>query len=96
MNVKLIKMWTGEDVIADLVKETDDSVVITNPIVAVPSGREGQIGLAPWSPLIKGKDVEIEVTKRYVVYINEPQEDVVANYRQMFTGLATPPKKLIL
>ena len=37
MNVKLIKMWTGEDVIADLVKETDDSIVITNPIVVVPS-----------------------------------------------------------
>ena len=63
MNVKLIKMWTGEDVIADLVKETDDSVIITNPIVAVPSGREGQIGLAPWAALIKGKDVEIEVTR---------------------------------
>ena len=45
MNVKLIKMWTGEDVIADLVKETDDTIVITNPIVVVPSGQQGQIGL---------------------------------------------------
>ena len=96
MNVKLIKMWTGEDVIADLVKETDDSIVITNPIVVVPSGQQGQIGLAPWSPILKGKDVELEVTRRYVVYINEPQEEFVSNYRQMFTGIATPPKKLIL
>ena len=97
MNVKLIKMWTGEDVIADLVKETDDSIIIKNPIVAVPSGQQGQIALAPWSPLLKGKDIEIEVTKGYVVYINEPQEDVDSNYRQMFGGiaLATPPKKLI-
>ena len=96
MNVKLIKMWTGEDVIADLVKETDDTVVITNPIMVVPTGDKGQIGLAPWSPIIKGKDVEIEVTRRYVVYINEPQEEIVSNYRKMFTGSATPPKKLIL
>ena len=96
MNVKLIKMWTGEDVIADLVKETDDSIVITNPITLIPSGQQGQVGLAPWSPLLKGKDVELEVTKRYVVYIIEPQDDIVSNYRQMFTGIATPPKKLIL
>jgi hypothetical protein len=96
MNVKLIKMWTGEDVIADLVKETDDSIVITNPITLIPSGQQGQVGLAPWSPLLKGKDVELEVTKRYVVYINEPQDDIVSNYREMFTGIATPTKKLIL
>ena len=95
MNVKLIKMWSGEDVIADLVKETDDSIVIKNPIVAVPSG-QGKIGFAPWSPLLKGKDTELEVTRGYVVYINEPQEEFVSNYRQMFTGIATPPKKLIL
>ena len=96
MNVKLIKMWTGEDVIADLVKETDDSIVITNPITLIPSGQQGQVGLAPWSPLLKGKDVELEVTKRYVVYINEPQEEFISNYTQMFSPIATPPKKLIL
>ena len=96
MNVKLIKMWTGEDVIADLVRETDDTVVITNPIMGGPAGQQGQIGLAPWSPILKGKDTEIEVTRRYVVYINEPQEEIVSNYRQMFTGISTPTKKLIL
>ena len=63
MNVKLIKMWSGEDVITDLVKETDDSIVIKNPIVIVPSGQEGQVGLAPWSPLLKGRGTELEVTK---------------------------------
>ena len=96
MNVKLIKMWSGEDVIADLVKENDDSIVILNPIVVVPSGQQGQVGLAPWSPLLKDKDTELEVTKRYVVYINEPQEEFIDNYKQMFSPIATPPKKLIL
>ena len=89
-------MWSGEDVIADLVKENDDSIVITNPIVVVPGGQQGQVGLAPWSPLLKGKDTELEVTKRYVVYINEPQQEFIDNYAQMFSPIATPPKKLIL
>ena len=34
MTVKLIRMWSGEDVIADIVEENTDSVVITDPIVA--------------------------------------------------------------
>ena len=93
MNVKLIKMWSGEDVIADLVKENDDSIVIKNPIVIVPAGQQGQVGLAPWSPLLKGRDTELEVTRRYVVYINEPQEEFIDNYKEMFSPIATPPKK---
>ena len=46
MNVKLIRMWSGEDVVADLVEDKETSIVITNPIVAVPTGG-GQMGFAP-------------------------------------------------
>jgi len=96
MNVKLIRMWSGEDVIADLVGDLMDSIVIRNPIVAIPAGN-GQMGFAPWSPLLKGKDEEIEIKKTYVVYIAETQEQIVEQYSQMFSKIATPPsKKLIL
>ena len=37
MTVKLIRMWSGEDVITDIVEETNDSYVIENPIVAAVS-----------------------------------------------------------
>ena len=59
MTVKLIRMWSGEDVIADIVKETADVLVITDPIVAVPSNQQGQIAFAPWSPLVKKDKLEI-------------------------------------
>ena len=96
MNVKLIRMWSGEDVIADLIKENDDSIVIQNPIFAVPQG-EGQVGFAPWSPLLKGRDIEIDVTMRYVVYITDTQDDIIDQYKEMYAPIATPPrKKLIL
>ena len=61
MTVKLIRMWSGEDVIADIVEESTDSIVITDPIVAVPSPQQGNIAFAPWSPLLQ-KD-KIEITK---------------------------------
>ena len=94
MTVKLVRMWSGEDVIADIVKEDPDSIVITNPIVAVPSREQGQIAFAPWSPLLK-KD-KLEVTKKYVVYIGDPQEEIIEQYNSMFGKLSKPTKQLIL
>ena len=94
MTVKLIRMWSGEDVIADIVEDTSDSIVITDPIVAVPSREQGQIAFAPWSPLLE-KD-KIEITKKYVVYIGDPQEEIIEQYNTMFGKLSTPTKKLII
>ena len=87
-------MWSGEDVIADISKEDTDSITITDPIVAVPSQKQGQIAFAPWSPLHKkGK---IKVSEGYVVYIGEPQEEIVEEYKTMFGKISTPTKKLII
>ena len=95
MNVKLIRMWSGEDVIADQVGDLTDSIVIRNPIVAIPAGN-GQMGFAPWSPLLKDKDIDLEVSKKYVVYISEAQEQIVDSYKDMFSVIKSPSKKLIV
>ena len=95
MTVKLIRMWSGEDVIADIVEESSDSIVITDPIVAVPSPQQGNIAFAPWSPLLS-KGSGIEVTKKYVVYEADPQSDIVDQYNSMFGKISTPTKNLIL
>ena len=94
MTVKLIRMWSGEDVIADITEENSDSITITDPIVAVPSQKQGQIAFAPWSPLLQ-KD-ELEVTKKYVVYMADPQDDIIEQYNSMFGKISKPTKKLIL
>ncbi len=94
MTVKLIRMWSGEDVIADITKEDTDSITITDPIVAVPSQQQGQIAFAPWSPLLQ-KD-KLEVTKKYLVYIGDPQPEIIEQYNSMFGKISKPTKKLIL
>ena len=93
MNIKLIRMWSGEDVVADLVDQKEDSIVIANPIVAIPQG-QGQIGFAPWSPLLKGKNEEIELSRNYIVYIAETQTEIEEQYEQMFSLIQSPSKKL--
>ena len=94
MTVKLIRMWSGEDVIADITKEDTDSITITDPIVAVPSQKQGQIAFAPWSPLLQ-KD-KLEVTKKCVVYMADPQEEIIEQFNSMFGKLSKPTQKLIL
>ena len=87
-------MWSGEDVIADIVNETADVLVVTDPIVAVPSNQQGQIAFAPWSPL--SEKGGIEITKKYIVYITDPQLEIVDQHKQMFGKISTPTKKLII
>ena len=94
MTVHLIRMWSGEDVIADIVEDKGDSIVITDPIVAVPAQEQGRIAFAPWSPLLE-KD-KIEITKKYLVYIGNPQEQIIEQYNTMFGKISKPIKKLIL
>ena len=95
MNVKLIRMWSGEDVIADLKECLTDTIVIENPIVGVPTG-QGQIGFAPWSPLLKEKNEELKVNTKYVVYIADTQEAIEEQYKDMFSLIKSPSKKLIV
>ena len=95
MNVKLIRMSSGEDVVANLIEEKEGSLVLEEPIVAVPAGN-GQLGFAPWSPLLSEYQKELEVSRQFVVYIAEVQEDVVEQYEKMFATVKTPPKKKLI
>jgi|TARA_B100000035_G_scaffold232644_1_gene200880 hypothetical protein len=95
MNVKVIRMWSGEDVVADLIDEGTDTITVCNPIVAVPTSA-GQMGFAPWAPLLSDKNVELKVASKYVVYISETQDEIADQYQQMFSAIQTPSKKLIV
>jgi len=95
MNIKLIRMWSGEDVVAEVTEETDEFLTLVNPIVAVPAGN-GQLGFAPWSPLLKGRNTPLSVRKDYVVYVNETQAEMEDQYREMFSVIQTPKSNIIL
>lgn len=92
MNVKLIRMHSGEDVVADLLKESADELIIDNPIVLVP-GRDGTVGFAPWSPVIHPDVKELRIRSNYVVYVTDPNDDVVNNYNQIFSPLTLPQQQ---
>lgn len=90
MNVKLIKMQSGEDVVADLLREDGDRLVIANPIVMVPQ-RDGQVGFAPWSPFLDEDAAKVlSIRESYTVYVSEPKAAVIENYEGIFSPIITP------
>lgn len=96
MNVKLIRMSSGEDLIANVVdNDQRDVLIIENAIVGFPSG-EGTLGFAPWSPMINKTEKEITVQRQFVVYIAEADDGIVEQYGKMFGKVITPSKKLVI
>lgn len=94
MNVKVIRMNTGEEVIFTLINEDEKSIEIENALVAVPNA-QGQVGFGPWSVLHK-EGTTLTVDKQFIVYYCDARDDVVDNYSNLFSPIKTPTKKLIL
>jgi len=88
MNVKLIKMQSGEDVVCELIREEGDRLVICNPVVMVPQGQT--VGFAPWSPFLHDDVKELAIRESYTVYVTEAKPAVVENYQQIFSKIITP------
>ena len=95
MNVKLIRVVTGEEVVAEVVSETDDTITIKNGLVVLPTNNG--VGFAPWATVISKDDPEITVSRNHVIYMVELQDSISKKYKEMFGNIITPEeKKLIL
>jgi hypothetical protein len=95
MNVKLIRVVTGEEIVAEVVSETDDTITVQNALVVLPTNNG--VGFAPWATVISKDDPEITVSRNHLVYVAEVQEDVSKKYNEMFgSKLITPDKKKLI
>ena len=73
MNVKLVRTTSGEDVICEVLNETDDSVTFSNAIVAV-AAVNGQMGGSKGSPLLSKEVHDGTIDKKFVMYIADAQD----------------------
>ena len=93
-DTRLVRLSSGEDVICNVITIEEDYITIGDPIVAVPTG-EGQIGFAPWSPLLR-EDEEVSIQMSHVVYISFANDNIREQYERMFSSVLTPPEKKII
>ena len=96
MNVKLFRIITGEEVIAEVLSEDDTTVTVQNGLVVLPTGQS--VGFAPWSPVVDEDNRELVVNRNHIVYIGEVSSSIKKKYNEIYgSKLITPEdKKLIL
>ena len=93
MDIKILKMLSGEMVIATLVHEDEDEDILRNPVrIAVVPNRvvpeQPQVGFAPWVEFTSDK--EFIVQKFHVILCVNPVEEFIKQYNSMFSGIIAP------
>ena len=91
-DVKILKMITGEEVMARVSNDLSDGgglVTLENPMTlqAVPTNQQGQMGFAlvPW--LMSGKSDKITISIEHVIAQDDPKDQAEKNYLAQVTGL---------
>ena len=94
--VKIIRLSTGEDVIAK-VGENDQGYSLKNPFVIIPQQS------APGQPIslmmslynAYGKKDTVTLSKDEIVFMTEPKDEILNSYEQNTSKILTPKTSLI-
>jgi hypothetical protein len=95
MNVKILKLITGEEIVCEVVSQDDTTVTVKNTVALVlqPNKDGGiQMGFLPWANMVDG---DVTIANVNVMYTAEPKDDLKSSYSSMFGGIVTRPKTLI-
>ncbi len=97
MNIKILKLITGEEIIGEVTLEDETLITLKNPLAIVirPSQDGFTFGFMPWCSLIEGERL-VSIGLSNVVTMGNPTDEVKNTYSSMFGGIVTPPKQLIV
>jgi len=90
-DVKVLKLITGEEVIARVIAEENNLITLKKPMtlqMIPPNTSTGQMGFAlvPWMKAAKNKKVTISI--EHILTEDEASEQTEKNYLQLVTGLS--------
>ena len=94
--VKILRMTTGEDVIAK-VGENDQGVSLKQPFVIIPHqtapGKPIQLMMSLYNAF--GKSDTITLAKDKIVFTTDPKDDILKSYEQNTSRILQPKAGLI-
>jgi hypothetical protein len=85
MNIKVVRLVSGEELIGDW-----DSIrtIINNPVVMVPIAKD-QLGFQPWIPYSKDEDVQLK--EQHIMTVLTPDKKLQNEYNKVYgSGLILP------
>lgn len=96
MDLKALKLASGEEIVAEIVERTDSHTVIKNPLGCVMQrAQDGHpvMGFVPW---MQAADSPFNLKNTMIVIEAEVALEVKNGYNQIFgSGIVVPPKQLI-
>ena len=98
MDVKAIKLVSGEELIGEVIHEDESSISLRNPLAIMlqrTNTGDLNIGFIPFAPYV-GKDVTFDFASSNLIFSKEVDEQMKSQYTTIFGGIVTPPKTLIL
>ena len=94
MTVQNVRLSNGEQLIVDLIEETDEYLLVCDALIAAPQGND-QIGFAPFCPLGDPDVKEVKILKQHVLYVTKLLPQLEQQYCDTFGKVSTPTKKII-
>ena len=90
-DVKVLKLITGEEVIARVTEEENNLITLEKPMtlqMIPPNTSTGQMGFAlvPWMKAAKNNKTTISI--EHVLVTDEASDQTEKNYLQLITGLS--------
>ena len=89
-DVKVLKLITGEEVIARVTEEKNNLITLEKPMTLqmLPNTSTGQVGFAmvPWMKAAKNDKTTISI--EHVLVTDEASDQTEKNYLQVVTGLS--------
>ena len=90
MNIKIIRLVSGEELIGDWNEETK---TITNPVVMIPVAKD-QLGFQPWIPY--SEEEKMILKEQHIIVILTPDAKLQNEYNRVYgSGLVVPEEKII-
>jgi hypothetical protein len=88
-DVKVLKLITGEEVIARISTESSNLIILDKPMILqmMPANQQGQVGFAivPW--LMAGNSERITISTEHILAEDVVKSEVEKNYLANVTGL---------
>tara|TARA_B100000035_G_scaffold128546_1_gene109256 strand:+ start:245 stop:538 length:294 start_codon:yes stop_codon:yes gene_type:complete len=95
MEVKLLRVITGEEIVAEIVDENASEVTLKNALVVIPT--QQSVGFAPWATVIDRENPEVTVSRTHIVYVANLDESIRNKYDEIYgSKLVKPEKKSLI
>ena len=90
MNIKIVRLVSGEELIGDWNKETN---TITNPVVMIPVAKD-QLGFQPWVPYAEEEAMILK--EPHIIIVLTPDVKLQNEYNRVYgSGLLVPEDKIV-